>query len=64
MKKCSIRYTLQRAGVYYAQLRLTDGSLYRKSLLTDFYREASDLMIILIPNFFMITFVFGLNCSK
>lgn len=50
MKKRSLRYTFQRAGVYYAQLLLTDGSLYRKSLLTDSYREASDLMIILTPH--------------
>ncbi|WP_449551377.1 hypothetical protein [Lelliottia amnigena] len=49
MKARSIPYTFNRSGVYYVQVALSDGNLYRKSLLTASYREAQHLMIFVTP---------------
>ena len=46
----NLPYTFQRNGNYYLQIRLSNGRIYKKSLLTDSYREASTLMISLIPH--------------
>lgn len=40
----TLPYTFQRNGNYYLQIRLSNGMMYKKSLLTDSYREASALM--------------------
>lgn len=48
--KRKLSYTYLRAGVYYLQIALRDGSLYRRSLLTDSLREASNLMAIITPH--------------
>ncbi|MFQ3393989.1 tyrosine-type recombinase/integrase [Enterobacter mori] len=44
-----IKYTSLRKGVYYIQIILPDGSLFRRSLLTDSPREALRLMDLLTP---------------
>lgn len=49
IRKKSLRYTFLRSGIYYLQVCLHDGQFFRKSLLTDSYREASDLMVLLMP---------------
>ncbi|VFS36418.1 Uncharacterised protein [Enterobacter cancerogenus] len=46
----TLPYTFQRNGKYYLQIRLSNGRLYKKSLLTDSYREASALMIGVTPH--------------
>lgn len=46
----TLPYTFQRNGNYYLQIRLSNGRMYKKSLLTDSYREASALMINIIPH--------------
>ena len=46
----TLPYTFQRNGNYYLQIRLSDGRIPKKSLLTDSYREASALMISIIPH--------------
>lgn len=46
----TLPYTFQRNGNYYLQIRLSNGRMYKKSLLTDSYREASPLMISIIPH--------------
>ncbi len=46
----TLPYTFQRNGNYYLQIRLSNGRMYKKSLLTDSYREASALMISIIPH--------------
>lgn len=51
MRLKSLPYTFKRYGNYYIQIRLSDGRSYKKSLSTDSYREASALMISIIPNF-------------
>ncbi|MBV7406972.1 tyrosine-type recombinase/integrase [Enterobacter sp. ENT03] len=43
-------YTFKRYGNYYIQIRLSDGRSYKKSLSTDSYREASALMVSIIPH--------------
>lgn len=50
MRLKSLPYTFKRYGNYYIQLRLSDGRSYKKSLSTDSYREASALMISIIPH--------------
>ncbi|HGH3371448.1 TPA: tyrosine-type recombinase/integrase [Kluyvera cryocrescens] len=50
MRLKSLPYTFKRYGNYYIQLRLSDGRSYKKSLCTDSYREASALMISIIPH--------------
>lgn len=50
--KRKLSYTYLRAGVYYLQVVLRDGSLYRRSLLTDSLREATNLMTIIIPHIY------------
>ncbi|ENA5701712.1 integrase, partial [Escherichia coli] len=49
MRSRTLPYTFQRNGNYYLQIRLSDGRIYKKSLFTDSYREASALMIGLTP---------------
>lgn len=49
MRYKTLPYTFQRNGNYYLQIRLSNGRMYKKSLLTDSYREASALMIGVIP---------------
>lgn len=44
-----IRYTFLRDSIYYLQLSLPTGKMYRRSLCTDSYREAQKLMIALMP---------------
>lgn len=46
----TLPYTFQRNGNYYLQIRLSNGRMYKKSLLTDSYREASVLMIGITPH--------------
>ena len=46
----TLPYTFQRNGKYYLQIRLSNGRMYKKSLLTDSYREASALMIGVTPH--------------
>lgn len=46
----TLPYTFQRNGNYYLQIRLSNGRMYKKSLLTDSYREASALMIGVTPH--------------
>lgn len=46
----TLPYTFQRNGNYYLQIRLSNGRIYKKSLLTDSYREASALMIGVTPH--------------
>lgn len=41
----TLPYTFQRSGNYYLQIRLSNGRVYKKSLHTDSYREASALII-------------------
>ncbi|WP_337048933.1 tyrosine-type recombinase/integrase [Serratia fonticola] len=50
MRLKSLPYTFKRYGNYYIQIRLSDGRLNKKSLSTDSYREASALMISIIPH--------------
>lgn len=50
MRSRTLPYTFQRNGNYYLQIRLSDGRIYKKSLFTDSYREASALMIGLTPH--------------
>ena len=50
MRLKSLPYTFKRYGNYYIQIRLLDGRSYKKSLSTDSYREASALMISIIPH--------------
>jgi len=50
MRLKSLPYTFKRYGNYYIQIRLSDGRSYKKSLSTDSYREASALMIGIIPH--------------
>lgn len=46
----NLPYTFHRNGNYYLQIRLSNGRIYKKSLLTDSYREASALMIGVTPH--------------
>ncbi len=46
----TLPYTFQRNGNYYLQIRLSNGRVYKKSLLTDSYREASALLIGVTPH--------------
>lgn len=46
----TLPYTFQRNGNYYIQIRLSDGRSYEKIASTDSYREASTLMISIIPH--------------
>ncbi|EOZ7586711.1 integrase [Enterobacter pasteurii] len=46
----TLPYTFQRNGNYFLQIRLSNGRMYKKSLLTDSYREASALMIGVTPH--------------
>ena len=50
MRLKSLPYTFKRYGNYYIQIRLSDGRSYKKSLFTDSYREASALMVSIIPH--------------
>ena len=50
MRYRTLPYTFQRNGNYYLQIRLSNGRMYKKSLLTDSYREASALMVGVIPH--------------
>lgn len=50
MRLKSLPYTFKRYGNYYIQIPLSDGRSYKKSLSTDSYREASALMINIIPH--------------
>jgi integrase len=50
MRLKSLPYTFKRYGNYYFQIRLSDGRSYKKSLSTDSYREASALMISILPH--------------
>ena len=50
MRLKSLPYTFKRYGNYYIQIRLSNGRSYKKSLSTDSYREASALMISIIPH--------------
>lgn len=50
MRYKTLPYTFQRNGNYYLQIRLSNGRMYKKSLLTDSYREASALMIGVAPH--------------
>ncbi|EOZ4637539.1 tyrosine-type recombinase/integrase [Enterobacter cloacae] len=50
--KRKLPYTYLRAGVYYLQVASRDGSLYRRSLLTDSFREATNLMTIITPHIY------------
>ncbi len=50
MRLKSLPYTFKRYGNYYIQIRLSDGRSYKKSLSTDSYREASALMISILPH--------------
>lgn len=49
MRYKTLPYTFQRNGNYYLQIRLSNGRMYKKSLLTDSYREACTLMISITP---------------
>lgn len=46
----TLPYTFQRNGNYYLQIRFSNGRMYKKSLLTDSFREASALMIGVTPH--------------
>lgn len=46
----TLPYTFQLNGNDYLQIRLSNGRMYKKSLLTDSYREASALMIGVTPH--------------
>ncbi len=46
----TLPYTFQRNGNYYLQIRRSNGRMYKKSLLTDSYREASALLISITPH--------------
>lgn len=50
MRYKTLPYTFQRNGNYYLQIRLSNGRMYKKSLLTDSYREASTLMVSITPH--------------
>lgn len=50
MRLKSLPYIFKRYGNYYIQIRLSNGRSYKKSLSTDSYREASALMISIIPH--------------
>lgn len=50
MRLKSLPYTFKRYGNYYIQIRLSNGRSYKKSLFTASYREASALMISIIPH--------------
>ncbi|EKO7011504.1 integrase, partial [Escherichia coli] len=50
MRYKTLPYTFQRNGNYYLQIRLSNGRMYKKSLHTDSYREASALMIGVTPH--------------
>lgn len=50
MRYKTLPYTFQRNGNYYLQIRLSNGRMYKKSLLTDSYREACILMISIAPH--------------
>ncbi len=54
MRYKTLPYTFQRNGNYYLQIRLSNGRMFKKSLLTDSYREASALMVQITPH---LTFV-------
>lgn len=49
MRYKTLPYTFQRNGNYYLQIRLSNGRMFKKSLLTDSYREACALMISITP---------------
>ncbi len=46
----NLTYTFQRNGNYSLQIRLSNGRMYKKSRLTDSFREASALMIGVTPH--------------
>ncbi|UYM55126.1 tyrosine-type recombinase/integrase [Leclercia adecarboxylata] len=50
MRYKTLPYTFQRNGNYYLQIRLSNGRMFKKSLLTDSYREASALMVSITPH--------------
>lgn len=50
MRYKTLPYTFQRNGNYYLQIRLSNGRMFKKSLLTDSYREASALLIGITPH--------------
>ncbi|HCO0805247.1 TPA: tyrosine-type recombinase/integrase [Escherichia coli] len=50
MRYRKLPYTFQRNGNYYLQIRLSNGRMYKKSLLTDSLREASALMVGVTPH--------------
>ncbi len=50
MRYKTLPYTFQRNGNYYLQIRLSNGRMYKKSLLTDSYHQASALMISITPH--------------
>lgn len=50
MRYKTLPYTFQRNGNYYQQIRLSNGRMYKKSLLTDSYREAAALMVRITPH--------------
>lgn len=50
----TLPYTFQRNGNYYLQIRLSSGRMYKKSLLTDSYREASALLIGVTPHIYFV----------
>lgn len=50
MRLKSCPYTFKRYDNYYIQIRLSNGSSYKKSLSTDNYREAFALMIGVTPH--------------
>ncbi|WP_394550475.1 tyrosine-type recombinase/integrase [Pantoea sp. SGAir0183] len=50
MRCRTLPYTFQRNGNYYLQIRLSNGRMYKKSLLTDSYHQASALMINITPH--------------
>lgn len=50
MRYKTLPYTFQRNGNYYLQIRLSNGRMFKKSLLTDSYREASALMVRITPH--------------
>lgn len=49
-----IRYTFLRDSIFYLQIILPDGKLFRRSLNTDSYREAHILMIALMPSVLLV----------
>ncbi|MGK0703578.1 integrase [Yokenella regensburgei] len=50
MRYKTLPYTFQRNGNYYLQIRLSNGRMFKKSLLTDSYCEASALMVRITPH--------------